>query len=90
MANPTWMYKKETGEAVFFEDHTKVPEGYEESPALCNCTAIEANVVLNERDALKEEATKLGLEFPANISNKKLIAMIQEETEKQYADQAGE
>lgn len=89
MANPIWMYDKKTGEGVLFHDDTNIPEGYEESPALCDCTPIEADIVSNDRDMLKAEATKLGLSFPSNVKTEKLIAMIQEETEKQYAAQAG-
>ena len=81
MANPIWMYDKNTGEGKLFPDDTNIPNGYEESPALCNCTPIEAEVVSttpSERDLLKAEAEAMGLVFPANIKTDKLLAMIAE------------
>jgi len=84
MANPIWMYDKNTGEGKLFPDDTNIPDGYEESPVLCNCTPIEAEVVKggsdvpSERDILKAEAEGMGLVFPANIKTDKLLAMIAE------------
>lgn len=84
-----WMYNLETGEGVLFNNEDEYnAEKWADSPALCNVIE-DVEVLLEERDLLKKDALALGLEFPSNIKTEKLILMVQEATEKQYAAQQG-
>lgn len=77
-----WMYNIETGEGVLFNSRDEYnPEKWVDTPAKCGkLVAEDADVIepMSERDYLKEEATKLGLEFASNIKTDKLKAMIAE------------
>ena len=69
-----WMYNINTREAKLFNDESEYSlEEWTDTPAKCNEIA-EADST--DRDALKAEAIKLGLEFPSNIKTAKLIEMI--------------
>ena len=77
---PHWMYNIETGEGVLFNDESEYnPEKWADTPSVCgNAIAQDAEIVEDDRDALKLEATNLGLEFPLNVKTDKLKAMIAE------------
>jgi hypothetical protein len=74
-----WMYNIKTAEAKLFNSPDEYVEAeWTDTPALCDeqITPQELLEAQADRNALKEEATALGIEFPSNVKTAKLIEMI--------------
>lgn len=80
--NKEWLYHKDTREAKLFEEgEERDLTVWLDSPALCK-EIVEVSDTLEaatyDRDALKLEADELGISYPLNIKNERLLNMINE------------
>ena len=67
-----WLFHKDTREAVLFNQGEADTNVWMDSPDKCK------EVVVFDRDALKTEADSLGISYPPNIKNERLLNMINE------------